>query len=62
MFPNSDTGYGGQYLFPGSTTGGFQNTNFSIPAHFKEDQYMGNVDYVLNSKNTLSNRFSVIDR
>jgi hypothetical protein len=57
VFPSSDTGFAGHYLFPGSTNGGYQNTNFSIPAYFNEDQYMANIDYVMSSKNTISNRF-----
>jgi hypothetical protein len=39
----------------GKTIG--QATTFSIPAHFREDQILSNVDYAINSKNTLSSRY-----
>ena len=39
----------------GKTAG--QATTFSIPARFREDQVLANVDYVINSKNTLSVRY-----
>jgi hypothetical protein len=32
-------------------------TTFSIPARFREDQELGNLDYVIDSKNTLSARY-----
>jgi len=37
-----------------SSTVGF--SSFSIPAHFTEDQYMANIDYVISPKHTLSGR------
>src|SRR5262249_15616908 len=49
----------GVYFVPGSTNGGFQNVNFSIPAIYREDQYMGNVDYVISSKHTLTTRYFI---
>jgi hypothetical protein len=48
----------GTYFIPGSSTGANQNVTFSIPATYKEHQAVGNVDYVLNDKNTLSGRWS----
>jgi hypothetical protein len=47
----------GTYYIPSSTNGGFQPTTYSIPAIFHEYQIMGNFDYVLNSKNTISTRY-----
>jgi hypothetical protein len=47
----------GRYIIPGSTNGDFQVTPFSIPAIYNEDQYIGNGDYLLNSKNTISTRY-----
>ena len=35
----------------------YYTCNFSIPAIYNEDQYIGNGDYILNSKNTLATRF-----
>ncbi|MGB7284490.1 MAG: TonB-dependent receptor [Candidatus Acidiferrum sp.] len=32
-------------------------SSFSIPAYFREDQFLINTDYVINSKNTLSERY-----
>ena len=32
-------------------------STYSIPAKYREDQYIGNLDYVLSSKNQLSGRF-----
>ncbi len=34
-----------------------QNTTFTIPSHFTENQVVGNMDYVLSSKNTLALRY-----
>jgi hypothetical protein len=48
----------GTYFIPGSSTGANQNVTFSLPATYKEHQAIGNVDYVLNSANTLSGRWS----
>jgi hypothetical protein len=36
---------------------GVQNTTFTIPSHFTENQVVGNLDYVLSSKNTLALRY-----
>jgi hypothetical protein len=47
---------GGGYLIPSpTTTSGFQT--FSVPVIFKDHQFLGNFDYVLDPKNTLSARF-----
>ncbi len=45
------------YYIPGSSTGLNQNAFYSIPAHYTEDQGVGNFDYVINSKNTLSGKY-----
>jgi hypothetical protein len=47
----------GSYYIPGSSNGGFQNTTYSFPAKYTGDQYIGNADYLLNSKNTLAMRY-----
>lgn len=49
----------GTYLIPGSTNGGFQNSPLTVPGIYRENQYIGNGDYVLNAKNTFSGRFFV---
>ena len=47
----------GSYYIPSSTTGVNQNVLFSDPAFDKEHQAVGNLDYLINSKNTLSVRW-----
>jgi hypothetical protein len=47
----------GSYYMPGSTNGGFQQKSYSIPSQYTGDQYIANIDYVLNAKNTLSGRY-----
>jgi len=47
----------GNYYIPGSTTGPYRPNTFSIPASYTEHQGLGNFDYVINSKNTLSSRY-----
>lgn len=47
----------GAYYIPGSTTGGFQQVNYSIPSIYTGDQYIANADWVINSKNTLAMRY-----
>jgi hypothetical protein len=47
----------GSYYIPGSTNGGFQNVEYSIPAKYTGDQYLANADYLLNGKNTLAMRY-----
>jgi hypothetical protein len=47
----------GSYYIPGSSTGANQNNTFSIPAQYTEHQFIGNADYIINDKNTLSGRY-----
>jgi hypothetical protein len=52
----------GNYVFPGSYTvgaapGQYAAATYSDPATFKDHQGMGNFDYILSSKNTLSGRY-----
>ena len=47
---------GNDYV-PGSGTAGYAAQNFLNPAVFKDHQGIGNVDYVINSKNTFSGRY-----
>ncbi len=47
----------GSYFVPSSTTGVNQNVSFSSPAFYKEHQAVGNLDYLINSKNTASLRW-----
>jgi len=54
----------GSYFVPGSgdfsdcpSATGFCNHRFENPASFKDHQGVGNVDYVINSKNTFSGRY-----
>jgi hypothetical protein len=47
----------GSYFIESSSTGINQTISYSSPAHFTEHQALGNFDYVLNSRNTLSGRW-----
>jgi len=49
----------GNYLIPGSgsTTGQYLPATFTDPATYQNHQGMGNWDYVINSKHTLSGRY-----
>jgi hypothetical protein len=47
----------GSYYVPGSTNGGFQQANYSIPSRYTGDQYLANADWIINSKNTLAMRY-----
>jgi hypothetical protein len=47
----------GQYYLQGSTTGAFQTTNITIPATYREDQGMGNIDWVISPKHTPALRY-----
>jgi len=47
----------GNYYMPGSTTGGFQQVEYSLPSIYTADQYLANADYLVNSKNTLAMRY-----
>ncbi len=51
----------GTYYVPGSGTGKYSVTTFSIPARFEEHQAVGNLDFVINGKNTLSGRWFYTD-
>jgi hypothetical protein len=48
---------GAGYLVPGSGTSGFLSQSFVSPAQYKDHQGIGNLDYVINSKNTFSGRY-----
>ncbi len=51
---------GGGYYIPTPQTilpNGIGFSSYSLPAHFTEDQVMFNTDFVITSKNTLSERF-----
>ncbi len=47
----------GNYMIPSSTNGTFQNSPLSVPGTYAEDQYIANMDYLVNAKNTLGGRF-----
>jgi hypothetical protein len=49
----------GSYFVPSSSTGSNQNTTYSIPAIYKEHQGVANVDYLINSKHTLTGRYFI---
>jgi hypothetical protein len=49
---------GGGYMIPGSGSANYTTTTFSDPARFSDHNGMGNLDYVINSKHTLSGRYS----
>ena len=48
----------GGYLIPGSGTANYVTQTFSDPARFSDHNGMGNFDYVINSKHTLSARYA----
>ena len=48
---------GGGYLVPGSGASDYATTTLTSPAIFKDYNGMGNWDYVINGKNTLSGRY-----
>jgi Carboxypeptidase regulatory-like domain len=50
-------GSSGQYLIPSSNSANYASQSFSLPAIFHDHQGLGNFDYVINSKNTLSGRY-----
>ena len=47
----------GSYYMPGSTTGDFQQVEYSLPSIYTGNQYLANADYIINSKNTLAMRY-----
>ncbi len=55
QLPNSNEPSG--YLIPGSGTNTAQSASFTDPALYHDHQAMGNWDYLINSKHTLSGRW-----
>ena len=51
----------GSYYVSSSSNGKYQQTTFSIPARFSEHQAIGNIDYVINARNTLTGRWFYSD-
>ena len=49
---------GGSYYVPGSGTSGYAAANLINPATFKDHQGIANLDYLINSKHTLSLRYT----
>jgi len=49
----------GSWFIPSSTTSGYQGVTLSQPARYEEHQAVGNFDYIINSKNTLSGRWFI---
>ena len=47
----------GNYYIPGNPSGVYGPVTYSQPATYVEHQLVGNVDYVINSKNTLSVKY-----
>jgi hypothetical protein len=47
----------GSYAIPGSNTNDFATVPYTIPAKFREDQFLVNTDYVITSKHTIAERF-----
>jgi hypothetical protein len=47
----------GSYYVPGSGTTGYNEVQFSSPAHFTEDQVVANGDYIINPKETLQTKY-----
>ncbi len=47
----------GSYYIPGSGTSGTRQTLFSIPAKYREDQYIGNGDWIVSAKHSLQARY-----
>jgi len=48
---------GGGYLIQSSNSANYASQSFSLPAIFHDHQGLGNLDYVINSRNTLSVRY-----
>ncbi|PWU09912.1 MAG: hypothetical protein C5B51_05305 [Terriglobia bacterium] len=51
----------GSYYIPSSNTSGTTTRLISNPAKFTENQYLGNVDWVLNAKNSLQGKWFFVD-
>ena len=47
----------GSYYIPGSSNGSFQTVPYTLPAKFREDQFLINTDYVITSKHTVTGKF-----
>jgi hypothetical protein len=47
----------GSFYIPSANGGGFQNTPITQPAKFQEDQILGNIDYIVSAKHTLTEKF-----
>jgi hypothetical protein len=47
----------GSYYMVGSDNGGYEQHTFSIPAKYTGNQYIANVDYLIDHKNTLAMRY-----
>ena len=47
----------GSYLIPGSGSAQYLTHTYSVPTVFKDHQGLGNFDYIINSKQTLSGRY-----
>lgn len=47
----------GNYYIPSSPNGKYSTATFIDPTVYSEEQYLGNVDYILSAKNTLSARY-----
>jgi hypothetical protein len=47
----------GSYYIPGNPSGVYGPVLFSSPAEYRENQYVFNADYAINSKNTLAARY-----
>ncbi len=46
----------GNYYIPGSGTSGTRQTLFSVPAKYREDQYIANSDWIINSQHSMQVR------
>ena len=47
----------GQFYIPSNPTGAYGPVQYSQPAYYTEHQLIGNIDYLINSKNTFAARF-----
>jgi len=51
----------GSYYIPGSGTSGTKQVLFSIPAKYREDQYIANGDWIINTNHSLQVRYMTAD-
>ncbi len=49
----------GSWFIPSSPTSGYTSSTLTSPAKYEEHQAVGNLDYVINAKNTLSARWFI---